>query len=227
MSDFKYPLGLYPSPVDHRDYLLTSRIDYSTDLPPNYFNRRFGPILDQGTKPFCVAYATSALKTWQEFREKKTFIDFDEPDFYYKCKTIDGLPEGTAGTTLRAAMSIAKNLGMKEVRTNSRHKINTYWAVPVNVEDMKRALVQFGPLVGGIMWQDSWRNTEKYGILPKPDRPVGGHAILIYGYSTFGLHCRNSWGLDWGYRGRFVLPWGYLRTLGETWKTLDEIQLPS
>jgi len=55
----------------------------------------------------------------------------------------------------------------------------------------------------------------KTGIakMPKPnERVVGGHAVLAVGYDD-AKKCfivRNSWGTDWGIRGYFMLPYGYL-----------------
>ena len=58
----------------------------------------------------------------------------------------------------------------------------------------------------------------------------GNHAIVIYGYTTEGFLCQNSWGTTWGNAGRFILP--YHVKVREArgfvdWNGTDELKEPS
>ena len=49
--------------------------------------------------------------------------------------------------------------------------------------------------------------------MPKPQEKVlGGHAVMAVGYddSKQAVLVRNSWGTDWGIRGYFYMPYGYI-----------------
>ena len=53
------------------------------------------------------------------------------------------------------------------------------------------------------------------GIVPMPtdsDTCVGGHAVCAVGYddSKGVMIVRNSWGLSWGMKGYFTLPYAYI-----------------
>ena len=49
--------------------------------------------------------------------------------------------------------------------------------------------------------------------MPGPSETVlGGHAVLCVGYDdkTQRFLVRNSWGVDWGLKGYFTMPYAYL-----------------
>jgi C1A family cysteine protease len=73
------------------------------------------------------------------------------------------------------------------------------------------------PFVSGIAVYQSFETIETAhtGIIPLPGKAealLGGHAILVVGYDLTKQHfiCRNSWGSEWGDKGYFYLPFGYL-----------------
>ena len=81
-----------------------------------------------------------------------------------------------------------------------------------------KAYLNFGfPFVVGITVYNSFENAtvNRSGIVPMPpvnkfDKILGGHAVLVCGYTTTHWICRNSWGTSWGDNGYFYLPYAYL-----------------
>ena len=71
------------------------------------------------------------------------------------------------------------------------------------------------------------------GIMPMPgpgERTVGGHAVVAVGYKPIQgqlyFECRNSWGPDWGDRGYFWMPAGYLtsRSLASDLWVIEQVE---
>lgn len=235
MSDQEYGLGYIQSPPDERDYLLPLTAP-SEPLPLKFNALDISgplPILDQGKTPQCVAYASSAMKMFQEKRDENKVLGFDCKWLYNECKKIDGYPDED-GTSVRAAMTVLKKQGLKLLnRPDSdpaRRKIAAYYKVPTDVHSLKLALRQYGPIVTGTIWFKAWFKPVD-GILPKPDQIAGGHATDWVGWDDTiltpvgigGFLAVNSWSEKWGLGGRFVVPYPFVRYLDEAYKAVDVI----
>lgn len=224
----EYGLGAHPSPPDPRDWPL-ALAPLAAPLPSRFVSTGMGPVLDQGSTPMCVAYAHSGLKTWQEKREGRGVIDFDERWLYARCKERDGIAgDGTDG---RTAMKVLRTLGAAPVGQPAKaplYRIAAYYAVPLDLASLKTALVQFGPLTLGGAWYESWFRPVN-GILPRPSGGiVGGHEVLLFGWDDAvgggSLLFRNSWNRRWGVNGNAYAPVRhYLPALWEGWKAVDMI----
>ena len=222
-----YALGALPSPPDDRDYAL-QLAPLTAPLPRRFVCDGMGPVLDQGAKPQCVAYASSGSQAWRAKRDAEGVVDFDEEWLYVRCKAIDGIPgDGTDG---RSAMRVLKGSGMKALNRPEppeHFKVAAYYAVPLALATLKTALMQYGPIVVGGRWYNAWFRPVK-GILPPAGGGVaGGHAVLLFGWdddvASGSLLVRNSWGVYPGsVNGNFYAPYArYLPSLWEAWKALD------
>ena len=51
-------------------------------------------------------------------------------------------------------------------------------------------------------------NKNNQAIIGTGDQTVlGGHALMCCGHLREGVICRNSWGVDYGYYGDFIITW--------------------
>jgi C1A family cysteine protease len=115
---------LFQDPYDKRDYIFQSSAPLTTTLLAVDHTNMMSPVKDQGRLGSCVAFATCAVKEWQEnieyreylktkkrdFRNKKLY-DFSEQWVYYKCKDIDIWPN-QEGTSIFYAMKILNKFGV-------------------------------------------------------------------------------------------------------------------
>ena len=216
-----FGLGALESPPDERDFQL--ELDQATPLPPSFTVKRKSPLYDQGQTPMCVAYSGAG--------EQQAFDLIDQGhtykwDFALFFRRIGGGPNGAI---IRNALAERLHRGYPLLPSNSgnsaaAHRIKAYYAVPKTVDAIKRALVQYGVLVIGTPWFNSWFHPDAHGNLPPADYVVGGHAIDVVGYDAMGLWLRNSWGGSWGVKGECRMPWpAVLHSVREVWRATDVI----
>ena len=213
-----YGLGAIASPPDDRDYQIT--LDMAAPLPANYSVPDTGvPVYDQGQTPMCVAYSGAGEQ--QSFDLPHTFAW----DFGYFFRLIGGGPNGAI---IRNAFERRLHFGYPLVPSGSgnsqaAHRIAAYYAVPKTPDAIKRALVQYGRLVIGTPWFNSWFSPDAKGNLPVADYQVGGHAIDVDGYDATGIWLVNSWGAAWGVKGRCHMSWATVQhSVSEVWKAVDK-----
>jgi hypothetical protein len=229
----EYGLGALPSPPDDRDWPL-QLAPLTAPLPRRFVCAGMGPVLDQHKRPTCVAHAASGLATWFGKRDAEGVTDYDEEWLYARCKVIDGIPgDGTDG---RSAMRVMKGTGLKAVNRPEppeHFKIAAYYAVPVIADTLRLALTQYGPIVVGGAWYNSWFRPVN-GVLPAAGGGVaGGHAVLLFGYDLDvgggSFLIRNSWGTDWpgSVNGNAYVAFSrYVPSLWEAWKAVDVVTKP-
>ena len=194
---------------------------------PSYFSWRdidgidyVTPIKDQTPAPTCEAYALcAALETIMQYQEKEIFHpDLSETHLYFYAggsynagyvNLVDaanylvesGVPdEGCYPDPHRAYDYPFSSLERWEERTV---KINKWGWVNNSVDDIKKALIEHGPLVFcAYLWKDFF--TYRNGIYGKGfGRYAGGHVMAIVGYDD-SEQCwivKNSWGTTWGHDG--------------------------
>jgi hypothetical protein len=195
-------------------------------------------VLEQGSKPHCVAYATATVKLVDEWKERRVWYGFDEGWLYARCKERDGKPD-RPGTNLRVAFKIVQQEGYPArgtyVRARRRdgdeHRfgIKTY-AKLKSLRALKHAVHLAGPAAMGIRIDDGFRSPPG-GIVPEPNgKPFGGHAICVTGWDDArgALRIKNSWGYDWGDKGFAWLPYSHLDAYRwNAWKAVDLADEPA
>lgn len=198
-------------------------------------------VRDQGALGSCVAFASTEMKTAQEVKDiqlKKVF----SPLFIYWQRTNEG-----EGMYLRDAMKILTDAGVcseekipYEQRLRSRDTVPEYakdeaknyviqaYARLTTVDEMRKALVEYGPFIIAIPVYESFSATPSSGIVPIPDttkeKVIGGHALCVVGYDDEQkcFKIKNSWGKDWGASGYGYLTYDFICAfLWDAWSSVD------
>jgi hypothetical protein len=225
-------LGALASPQDIRDYKFASLLtaEESAAALPAYFQAKVVPPRISQVGGTCTAASSTYMRMCQQKLDLGAWLKLDYQWLYSEEKKIDGI--SGEGSTVRAAMTVLKNLGQTIVGNPSapfKNKISAYYAIPVTVDALKRALFTYGGIVVAAPWANSYSKTGVDGILPRPDTLAGGHAFYVEGWDDKRqcFICLQSWPLPWGYKGQgaFFLPykfavdpkWG----LWEAWKAVD------
>lgn len=217
-------MGLIPSAPDQSDYqiesLFTSAGITVGAAPPSLKVTSMPPVLNQGQTVQCASFSASCLKAQQDLKETGKFYDFDEAALYY---SVGG---GTGGTSLKAILNgmLTAGFPVTGVADSAKdHKIAAYFRVTKDIETIKTAIAEFGPLHFGCHWYHSWSRPYTNGVLPDPDTYGGGHAWVGYGYTPDYLIARNSWGAGWGLGGDFLMPWWMVigTAIFDIFKTVD------
>jgi len=125
-----YKLTLFKDIADERDFssktkpsLFKTSSNFSVPLGIDYTSG-MSSVKNQGGLGSCVAFATAAMKEWQEKKEHKLEVkegkkdtrkdkgyNYSEAWIYWNCKKIDAWPNAE-GTSIRDAMKVLHKIGV-------------------------------------------------------------------------------------------------------------------
>jgi len=238
-----HSFGLLPSPPDPRDYVYVGPLSTTRalqTLPPTYDMRdKLTTVRDQGNQGTCVAQSGAAMKEYQE-RMQIAYKWYLSPQFIYNNR--ENYPE--AGMWPRDLMAILLKYGIAQendfpygtqtkisstvYEDAANFKIKAYAAIklsgngPVDIENIKNALYQNGPVV---ITFNVYNYTPKFWLSQPGETIIGGHAVTIVGWTTDSFIIRNSWGTGWGDRGYTYYSFSdYIRGVHmETWTAVDDL----
>lgn len=226
-----------PDPRDHifgvsAPVTLPASFDNSTDpaMPP---------VWDQGQLGSCTGHGVGALvafevkqATGKDFMPSRLFI-------YYGERVIEGDVDQDNGAAIRDGIKVVNKLGCPAEAdwpydiskftqkppaaafTNAlAERAVSYARVPRS--QIRQALVAKNLVTFGFTVFSAFESQEMatHGILNLPQRGeqnLGGHCVAAVGYDDnkiIGSHrgawkIRNSWGLGWGQKGYFWMPYAY------------------
>jgi hypothetical protein len=177
--------------------------------PTGYPNHRYYFIpnahmpLDQGQTGTCTAHAAVGFLYAAPIVCKNPESPFD---LYRETVANDEFTDNDAEATLPDADLQMGTSVRATVKTLQRHgHIKTYvWAG--NADDGAAWLLTGrGPLMAGTDWTYGMSELDAKGYARVVGGVQGGHAYLIQGYDRVRKAFRaiNSWGYDWGQKGRF------------------------
>lgn len=169
--------------------------------------------LDQGSEGACVGHGvTGALMT------PPTRLGLPHPQqtafgMYFGSRRIDEWEgEDYDGTSVNAGMKLARELGLI-----------TSWRWAFGVEELRTAVLEEGSVVIGIYWYESMYKTEASGLVKAEGEIVGGHCLLVNGYSSNRsvggvkgpfFRWKNSWGNEYGVqKGHGYVPYDTMNKL--------------
>jgi C1A family cysteine protease len=220
---------------DDRDHIFTSSTTLD-GLPVKVDMRaKMPPIVDQSKLGSCTTNAiASGLRQFLEIKNKAPNVVLSRLYLYWHARQLEGTLGTDAGSEIRTAMKLLKNLGVcpekdfpyvistyndapsKEAEEHAAaYKIASYSRVN-NLSMVKTALAEGYPVVFGFLVYSSFKSEEatQTGWIPLPqegEELLGGHAVLAVGYDELRevVICRNSWGSKWGDHGYFYLPYDF------------------
>lgn len=157
--------------------------------------------LDQGQEGACVGFGTTHELLADPIPVRGLDATFAREKVYWEAQKIDPWAGGAypgatpfyEGTSTLAGVKVAQTLGyITEYR----------WAF--DVDDMRRVVGNYGPMIIGVNWYSGMFNPDATGTIHVSGYIAGGHCLLVIGVDeargAFVLH--NSWGADWGENGR-------------------------
>lgn len=236
MTDYRNRgLGLRRDLPDIRDNIMSLMtrgvIKRKKPLPNSVDLRPQCPsITDQGSLGSCTGQAVTALCDFlipsdKRFLPSALFT-------YYCTREIEGTVNADAGASLRNSIKSVNQYGMagekdwpyiiskfnkKPVKsaydTAENYQALQYERVRQDLNDMMYLLADGFPFVLGISVYESFYQFSKLAPLPLPTESLlGGHAIMAVGYDLLEkvFIIRNSWGVEWGDKGYFYLPFSYI-----------------
>lgn len=183
-------LGRWSAP-DDRDYPLRAAL--GSEALPRYMYWYSPRVLDQGTTSSCVGHA------WRSFISASPYpYDTGPPaiQIYREAQKRDPWPgeePSYYGTSVRAGIKYLQELGM----------IAEY-RFTFSAEEAMRYVLTRGPLVAGTDWLESMFHPNSRGFIKVGGSFAGGHAYMLVGANRERgvFRIQNSWGPNWGQRGR-------------------------
>jgi C1A family cysteine protease len=193
-------------------------------------------VYDQGELGSCTANAIGAAF---EFELKKQHLKIFMPArlfIYYNERAMEGTVDFDSGAEIRDGIKSVAHQGVcpetewaydiskftvkpppKCYKDALKDKVIQYSRVAQTLNQLKGCLASGYPFVFGFTVYESFDDPKvaKTGIAPMPgptEKVLGGHAVLAVGYDDAQQRfiVRNSWGVEWGMKGNFSLPYGYL-----------------
>jgi len=237
-----YKFNLQRSPIDKRDFLLSSVYPADVKLPEVLDLRpQMRPIRDQGVQGTCSAQTAAAMKEWQE-QTDVNFKEYMSPQFIYNLREM----YGAEGMTPRDTMKILNKIGivpethypygkledLNEETLNAelkdeaaKYQIMGYAMVDL-LDGLRKALFANGPCYIAFPVY----NPEKMEFW-KPDftgqQMLGGHAVCVAGYLKDSFIIRNTWSPAWGDKGYTYLKYADWGSQWEAWTTIDADSTPA
>lgn len=168
---------------------------------------RTGPVLDQGAEGACVGFGCALELSSSPIRVPSVTNGYART-LYHDARDIDRTEHGAdwpEGASVLAGAKVLRNRGFID---------GCRWAF--SVTDLRTAIITEGPAILGVNWYGDMYDTDPFGVVHVTGPWVGGHCILVYGYSPRarisgrrGEHeifrWQNSWGPSYGTNGRGIV----------------------
>ena len=192
---------------------------------------QFGPARDQGSRPTCLAFATSDLHAASR---SAPFAPLSVEYLYFHAVQRSNPPKPHRGVRLKAIIEAMK-LDGQPIESDWPYLANlpydlSAWTPPSGLSVFRKAMSSGKPspaIVIAALDNDRaamlcLRASEAFyrpngiGVVEriKNDPDTGNHAVVAVGHGSLGgdhlILVRNSWGADWGINGHGWLHEEYL-----------------
>jgi len=201
---------------------------------------------NQGSLSSCVGNATADSVEIINAIEGHPRVELSRLFVYAMARILNGNLNQDGGTYIRSAFESLSKFGIceediwpyvsRKVYTSPSliaqqrargHRIHSYYRIKSNgttrVNEAIAALRAKKPVVFGTMLDRTFydiRNMDPVGI-PKGSF-IGGHAMILVGYSNGNFIAKNSWGTGWGSRGYWTMTPDYF-----AWNNTWDIWVPT
>lgn len=196
--------GMIPSGTDKRDYQFSSSADVKS-IPDEYEIPNIPDVMNQGSDPICAALCIASIMEWQSMARDK-----ENRGKVYDAYQIYNLREDKKmqGMIPRQALKAVKKVGVNGDYINAFARVGA-------MDTAKMAILCNGPLMIGTEAYDDpvefWK--------PKGEL-LGGHAVILVGWDKDGFTLQNSWGYEYGNRGRVTFPYEDWNKILEAWTVI-------
>lgn len=228
--------SLFSKP-DVRDFVASTNEE---KFPTGFYLSFMPPVKNQGSVGSCVAHAIATVAEYYNRKETGTFTPMSTGYIYGNRRLT--LHKGSGMFTRDALKTMTKygdvinedfpiNVEVPEAITEFEDcaeslewaGLNYKFAEYYKLKDenaIKAHLMTGNPVIMSMWWYDDIEMNK--GILQtkmKKSYSTSGHCMVIYGWNQYGWKVQNSWGTQWGDKGRFILP--YKVKLKEAWGIKD------
>jgi C1A family cysteine protease len=224
------------STPDARDWKYIDHIDTDVTIPQTLDLRNKLPsVHNQGSRGTCAANTAAVIKEYHERIE----VGYDgqmSPEFVYFFR--ENKPG--SGMSGRDVMKILQKQGIVPeykypyrndekakdptsdiMKIAENYRISNYAKIN-SMDELKKALVISGPCYISF---EVYKERPQFWRKKPDEKPDGGHAVAVVGYTNDGFIIRNSWGGKWNGDGHVIYPftdWGAHR---EIWSPVDAISV--
>ena len=208
------PLNVVESP-----FLLQ---DESTDIKELTDLRSFDtPIKNQGSRPWCTAFATIGAIENIAQRLYGSTLDLSEIHHFNSYGVYQTAPSlNAARTTGLIDEDLWPYYGNKKIGFDSRvrARLNSSKKIQLTLSDILLSMRDGLPVIINLTVNSSFMNPKAGGVIVPGGFPSGGHAIALTGVVVDNrvdgggyFIVKNSWGASWGNKGYGYVPFSYCR----------------
>lgn len=200
--------------------------DLTPDMPPVY---------DQATLGSCTGNAIAGAIEYEMAKQGQEPFTPSRLFIYYNERVIEGTIEVDAGAEIRDGIKSANSQGVppepmwpydiskfkqrppnEAYEAAEHHQAIDYGVVTQYKEEIKQVISSGYPIIFGFTVYPNFyqiKDGDKTTVLDSittPEPALGGHAVLMTGYTPEHVIVRNSWGQEWGDNGYFRMAWDYI-----------------
>ena len=171
--------------------------------------RRYGATLDQGNSNGCTGHAMAhAINSRPVHKTGARLLNHaDAMRLYSRATHLDQWPE-----TYPPDDDGSSGLAVAKAAREAGHITAYRWCFGL---DHTLAALSLGPVMLGTNWTTDMMRPNTAGLIQPTGQVLGGHEYLAVGIDlrTRTVLCQNSWGPNWGLKGRFRIGWDTLDRL--------------